>query len=182
MKQNKFIYIILITVILILTSCGSKGYVSSQDSISKTLFPTQSQIPVSKEPEDVLDDLQKKDKIDVSITPNEDILASADPYVGVYNNPSIDEPNLKIEKDEDGSYSIQIGLYRLAKLNECKGILKDNKLEFSTNEIFDDELKGEIVLNGDIAEVSFFGSEWLDFAGFNYQEFEKISDIPYDIY
>ena len=182
MKPNKFIYIILTAAALLLASCGSKENESSVEIILNTPYPTDSQILVTNEPSEELDNFQNNDKNEVSITPDAEIIASADPYVGVYNDPSIDEPNLKIEKDKDGVYSIQIGLYRLTKLNQCKGVVKDNKLEFSTNEIFDDELKGEIVLNGDIAEVSFFGSEWLDFAGFNYQEFEKISDVPYDIY
>ena len=56
------------------------------------------------------------------------------------------------------------------------------KIIMISSKNYNDELKGEIILNGDIAEVSFFGDEWLDFAGFNYQEFEKISEVPYDLY
>ncbi|SFR95328.1 hypothetical protein, partial [Anaeromicropila populeti] len=155
---------------------------ASEEKILNTPYPTEDNNLVTVEPEKELDDSNNKDEIEVSTAPDEEMEESADPYVGVYNVPGIDEPFLKIEKDKDGVYLIQIGLYRLTTLDQCKGVVKDNKLEFSTNECFDDELEGEIVLNGDIAEVSFFGDEWLDFAGFNFRKFEKISDVPYDLW
>ncbi|WP_177214780.1 hypothetical protein [Anaeromicropila populeti] len=173
-------------VVLLLSSCGikedvaSEENVTSEEAILNTPYATEDNISVTVEPEKELDDSNNKDQIEVSTALDEEMEESADPYVGVYNDPSIDEPNLSIEKDKDGVYLIQIGLYRLAKLNQCKGVVKDNKLEFSTNEIFEDELKGEITLDGDIAEVVFLGDEWLDFAGFNFRRFEKISDVPYD--
>ena len=181
MKRAKLIYIFLVAISFALWSCGSQNN-ASEEVVLNTPCATGDDNLVTEEPEKGLDDLSDKDKTENSITTDEEIEASSDPYVGVYNDPSINEPNLKIEKDKDDVYWIQIGLYRLTTLKQCKGVVKSNKLEFSTNEVFDDELKGEIILNGDIAEVSFFGDEWLDFAGFNYQEFEKISEVPYDLY
>ncbi|SFR86142.1 hypothetical protein [Anaeromicropila populeti] len=181
MKRVKLIYMILIVVALLLSSCGIKENVASEEKILNTPYPTEDNNLVTVEPEKELDDSNNKDDIEVSTAPDEEVKESADPYVGVYNDPSIDEPCLKIEKDKDGVYLIKIGLHRVTTLDQCKGVVKDNKLEFSTNEIFDDELKGKITLDGDIAKVVFFGDEWLDFAGYNVIKFEKISDVPYDI-
>lgn len=180
MKRGKLIYIILVVAFL-LSSCGSKDNVASEELVSNTPCAIEYDILATEEPEKELDDSQNKEKIEVSVTPDTAAKESEDSYVGVYNDPSIDEPGLRIKKDKDGVYWIQVGLYRLTELDECKGVVKDNKLEFSTNEIFDDELKGEITLDGDVAKVVFLGDEWLDFAGFNFHNFEKISDVPYDI-
>ena len=48
-----------------------------------------------------------------------------DSYVGEYNSYDTDEPNLEIQKNWDGSYLVQIGMYRLAQLDDCEGKLTE---------------------------------------------------------
>ena len=57
-----------------------------------------------------------------------------DSYVGEYNSYDTDEPNLEIQKNWDGSYLVQIGMFRLAQLNDCEGKWTEQGLEFSTDE------------------------------------------------
>ena len=40
-------------------------------------------------------------------------------YVGEYNSYDIDEPELEIEQQEDGTFIIQIGIFRLIQLYNC---------------------------------------------------------------
>lgn len=69
---------------------------------------------------------------------------------------------LHIQKNEDGTYSIQIGIYRLIQLDKCVGIDKGDRLEFSTVELGENqEITGTIVLNGEAATVTFYAS-WSD--------------------
>jgi len=98
-------------------------------------------------------------------------------YEGEYAAYDIDEPMLFIHKNEDETYSIQIGIYRLTQLDKCVGIVSGNGLEFSTTEWGEDqEITGKITLDGDVATVTLSAS-WSDtwFKDVNEYQYYKIS-------
>ena len=95
-------------------------------------------------------------------TPNVDTSQKTDetldPYVGEYNDYDANEPNLKIQKNDDGTYSIQIGIFRLVQMDDCIGYEKDGRIEFSVNDWEwgdNGKISGTITLEEDIATVKF---------------------------
>ena len=111
-----------------------------------------------------------------------DLGIETDPFVGEYNDYDVEEPNLEIQKNEDGTYLIQIGIFRLTTLDDCIGTAKDGKIEFSAK--LEGEagekasvIKGTITLDGDVATVTFDKSFW--FAEQNVYKYHKTSDIPH---
>ena len=83
-------------------------------------------------------------------------------YEGEYASHDTDEPMLYIQKNGDGTYSIQIGIYRLIQLDKCVGIDKGERLEFSTVELGENqEITGTIILNGEVATVTLY-APWSD--------------------
>ena len=81
----------------------------------------------------------------------------ADNYVGVYKDYDNDEENLWISKNEDGTYHIEIGIFRLISFDDCTGTLTDKGLEFTTQR-GDETIGGVVTLNGNIATVTFVDS------------------------
>ena len=83
-------------------------------------------------------------------------------YEGEYASYDTEEPMLYIQKHEDGTYSIQIGIHRLIQLDKCVGVDKGERLEFSTVELGENqEITGTIVLNGEAATVTLY-APWSD--------------------
>jgi len=107
-----------------------------------------------------------------------------DQYEGAYNSYDVNEPDLQIQKNEDGTYLIQIGIHRLTFLRECTGILAEDKIVFSTTEWGEDkEITGTIAVDDeDIATVT-LEAAWSDwwFKNINVYKYYKVSDTP-DIY
>lgn len=99
-------------------------------------------------------------------------------YEGVYLDYSVKEPALEIKKNSDGTYQVQIDLFRLYSLDGV-GKETENGLEFTTTEPGPGETKmnGVITLEGDIATVTIFGQEWLDFAGVSEYKFYRTLDV-----
>lgn len=103
-----------------------------------------------------------------------------DYFAGEYNDLDCDQPNLEIKKIEDGTYEIEIGIFRLYHINCCIGKRVDNKIEFTSDQIEGEELKGTITVNDEIATVSFLSECWNDIGSENTYQYYKTSDIPYD--
>ena len=99
-------------------------------------------------------------------------------YEGEYNSYDVNEPALEIKKNDDGTYQIQIDLFRLWGFNDGAGKITEEGLEFTATGPGGNEVKGVIKLEEDIAAVTIFGQEWLDFAGLSEYEFYKTSDVP----
>lgn len=88
---------------------------------------------------------------------SEDLSSQEDLYSGEYNDYDNNEPNLMIQKSNDGSYWIQIGIYRLVQLDDCIGYEKDGKIEFKVNN-WDwglGDINGTITIENNIATVKF---------------------------
>lgn len=95
-------------------------------------------------------------------------------YEGEYNSFDTDEPNLQIQKNEDGTYNIEIGIYRITTL-DCTGKLTESGIEFK------DEgwgAYGKITFNEDIATVTITSPDWID--GITEYKYRKVSDVPFN--
>ena len=125
-------------------------------------------------------------KVEFSVwcEPVESTSGVPDQYEGAYNSYDVNEPDLQIQKNEDGTYLIQIGIHRLTFLRECTGILAEDKIVFSTTEWGEDkEITGTIAVDDeDIATVT-LEAAWSDwwFKNINVYKYYKVSDTP-DIY
>lgn len=116
---------------------------------------------------------------DIVVPADEDENTDAEPYVGEYNAYDIEEPGLEIQKNEDGTYIIQIEMYRLAQLYDCVGERTDQGISFSTTEWDGKDFSGIITFEGDDAIVRFTSSDWAEFTDINaVYKYYKISDIP----
>lgn len=103
---------------------------------------------------------------------------NTDIYIGEYNDYAINEPMLEIQKNDDETYKIQIGIFRLIQLYDCVGYATEDGIQFSTTEWGDDrEIRGMITFESDIATVTFI-SGWSDFSNIVEYEYYKTSDIP----
>ena len=155
--------------------------------IADNTTDTSSEIPdtktnaedVQKEPDP---SVSTKEKAEDDITENteSDAIESIDEdsYVGEYNSYDTDEPDLEIKKNWDGSYLVQIGMYRLAQLDDCEGKLTEQGLEFSTDE-YGKDFSGIITLEDDIATVTFTSEGWKEFADdLNVFKYYKTADVP----
>ncbi len=106
--------------------------------------------------------------------------SETDLYVGEYNSYDINEPELQIKKNDDGTYLIQIGIYRITTLNDCIGVEVDDRIEFSTTGREEGrEVTGTITVENDIATVK-LQADWSEylFKGVNEYKYYKTSDIP----
>ncbi len=99
-------------------------------------------------------------------------------YEGEYNSYDVNEPALEIKKNDDATYQIQIDLFRLWGFYVDAGKITEEGLEFAAIGPGGNEMNGVIKLEEDIAVVTIFGQEWLDFAGLSEYRFYKTSDVP----
>ena len=159
----------------------------NETPIADNTTDTSSEIPdtktnaedVQKEPDP---SVSTKEKAEDDITENteSDAIESIDEdsYVGEYNSYDTDEPDLEIQKNWDGSYLVQIGMYRLAQLDDCEGKLTEQGLEFSTDE-YGKDFSGIITLEDDIATVTFTSEGWKEFVeDHNVFKYYKTADVP----
>lgn len=100
-------------------------------------------------------------------------------YEGEYLDYGVNAPALEIKKNSDGTYRILIDLYRLYLLDDGVGKETQDGLEFTaTGPGSGGKVKGLITLDGNVATITIFGQEWLDFAGLSEYRFYKTSDVP----
>ena len=99
-------------------------------------------------------------------------------YEGEYNSYDVNEPALEIKKNDDETYQVQIDLFRLWSFYDGAGKITEEGLAFTATGPRGNEMNGVIKLEDDIAVVTIFGQEWLDFAGLSEYKFYKTSDVP----
>lgn len=81
-------------------------------------------------------------------------------YIGEYLDLDINEPNLKIEKGENGKYNIEISIYRLTYLDDGIGTLTEDGMEFTATDASGNPIKGIITVEDKVATVTFTDSTW----------------------
>ena len=111
-------------------------------------------------------------------TKKTEVRADVYEYEGEYNSYDVNEPALEIKKNDDATYQIQIDLFRLWGFYDGAGKIAEEGLEFTATGPRGNEMNGVIKLEEDIAVVTIFGQEWLDFAGLSEYKFYKTSDVP----
>ncbi len=111
-------------------------------------------------------------------TKKTEVRADVYEYEGEYNSYDVNEPALEIKKNDDETYQIQIDLFRLWGFYDDAGKITEEGLEFTATGPRGNEVNGVIKLEEDIAVVTIFGQEWLDFAGLSEYKFYKTSDVP----
>lgn len=99
--------------------------------------------------------------------------AKPDLYEGEYSDYDVNEPSLEIKKNNDETYQIQIKIYRLFYLDDGVGKVTEKGLEFEATGPNGNKVNGVIRLEEDIAMVTFFSQEWIDFAGLSKYKFYK---------
>ncbi len=85
---------------------------------------------------------------------------TADSYVGTYNDYDNNDPNLIISLNEDGTYDVFIGIFRLTSFEDGVGTLTDKGLEFVAMDASGNPIEGVITREGDEAVVTFTHSTW----------------------
>ena len=99
-------------------------------------------------------------------------------YIGEYLDYDVSEPNLEIAKGQDGKYIVQIGIFRLTTLDDGVGELTEEGMIFTATDAAGNPIGGIIVVEDDIATVTFTDSTWdLIEKGTVYQ-YSKSSDVP----
>ena len=151
-----FLICILSIALLSFTSCNNgKDKADTKAIETATLAPTPIAIPI----------------------------VSAEKYVGEYNSYDVDEPDLEIQRNEDDTYTIQIGIYRLVQLDKCVGEYTDEGIVFATDEYAKEytgePFRGIITLEDDIATVTFTSSNWLEYSSLTEYKYYKTSNIPH---
>ncbi len=103
----------------------------------------------------------------VTTTHNEEVMTTEnstaqaeDSYEGEYYSFDTDEPNLQIQKNEDGTYNIEIGIFRVTTL-DCTGQLTEYGIEFKEKDE-DWVVYGKIIFEDDIATVTITSPDWID--------------------
>lgn len=91
---------------------------------------------------------------------SEQIVQAEASYEGEYNSFDTDEPNLQIQKNEDGTYNIEIGIFRVTTL-DCTGQMTEMGIEFKEKDE-DWVVYGKITFEEDIATVTITSSDWID--------------------
>ncbi len=105
-------------------------------------------------------------------------LCENDIYVGEYNDYDVNEPNLQIQKNEDGTYIVQIGIVRLVNLDDGVGVMTDRGIEFVATAPNGEELTGILTVDEDIATITFTNEVWEVYSSINEYEYYKTSDTP----
>lgn len=118
-----------------------------------------------------------------SVSPDMSENDMKDPYVGEYNSFDVDEPDLEIQRNANGTYKIQIGIYRTAFMDDCVGKRTESGISFLVN-WEDRDYRGIITFEDDIATVIFTTSDWTEYHRINAFKYYKTSDVPniYEFY
>ena len=123
--------------------------------------------------QDIYANSQEKDILSQSISEND----IKDSYVGEYNSCDMDEPDLEIQRNANGTYKIQIGMYRLAFFHKCIGVRTKNGIIFLVN-WGNRDYRGIITLKDDVATVTFTSYDWIKSHHLKEYKYYKTSNIP----
>ena len=99
-------------------------------------------------------------------------------YIGEYLDYDNNEPNLEIAKGEDGTYIVQIGIFRLTTLEDGVGELTKEGMVFTATDASGDPISGIITVEDQIATVTFTDSTWGYLENGSTYKYTKSSDVP----
>lgn len=81
-------------------------------------------------------------------------------FEGTWLDTDNNEPNLFINKQEDGSFDVKIGIFRLTSLDDGVGTLSRKGLSFTATDAAGNPISGIITVQKDTATVTFTDSTW----------------------
>ena len=99
-------------------------------------------------------------------------------YIGEYLDYDNNEPNLEIAKGEDGTYIVQIGIFRLTTLEDGVGELTKEGMVFTATDASGNPISGIITVEDQIATVTFTDSTWGYLENGSTYKYTKSSDVP----
>lgn len=99
-------------------------------------------------------------------------------FIGEYNDYVNDEPNLEIAKGENGTYIVQIGIFRLTSISDGVGELTNDGMVFTATDASGDPIHGIITVEENIATVTFTDSTWKYIKNGDSYQYSKSSDVP----
>ncbi len=107
-----------------------------------------------------------------------DLEQEMDKYVGEYNDYEVNDPSLEIQKNNDGTYTVQIGIFRLVYLDDGVGTIERDGIHFFATAPNGKEIEGTITLEEDVATVAFLSPEWEEYSSVKEYKYYKTSDSP----
>lgn len=99
-------------------------------------------------------------------------------YIGEYLDSDVGEPNLEIAKGEDGTYIVQIGIYRLTEISDGVGELTPEGMNFTATDAAGNPISGVITVEDKTANVIFTNSTWTYLENGSAFQYTKSSDSP----
>ena len=129
------------------------------------------------------DDVIERESVVVEVQENKKEKSSKETldesiFIGEYNDYDNDEPNLEIAKGENGTYIVQIGIFRLTTLEDGVGELTDEGMEFTATDAAGNPISGIITVKDEIATVTFTRSTWGLLENGSEYKYKKSSDVP----
>ena len=177
MKHRFGVFILYFLLSFLCIACGNVN-LKEENNVVDTTVTEMNEVSSSEMDEGLNENnsLQQESDIALNVKDSEKEL---DTYVGEYNAYDINEPMLQIKKNDDGTYLIQIGIYRLLQLDECIGLEVDGRIEFFTTEWGEGrDITGIITVVDDIATVK-LQAEWTTwFNVVDEYKYYKISNVP----
>ena len=99
-------------------------------------------------------------------------------YIGEYLDSVANSTNLKIAKGDNGTYLIQIGIFRLTFIDDCIGELTEEGMNFTGTDAAGNPISGIITVENQTATVTFTNSTWDYLKSGSSFEYIKSSDVP----
>lgn len=106
------------------------------------------------------------------------MLPDEEAYIGEYLDSDVGEPNLEIAKQPDGTYLVQIGIYRLASLSDGSGEITAEGMTFTATDPAGNPIRGIITIEDKTATVTFTDSTWDYLENGAAFQYVKSSDRP----
>lgn len=98
-------------------------------------------------------------------------------YIGEYLDENGDA-NLEIAQNDDGTYTVQIGIFRLTTIDDGVGELTEEGLKFTATDAAGNLIGGIITVEDKIATVTFTDSTWEYLPSGTACQYTKSSDTP----
>ncbi len=147
--MKKLLLTVMMISALALTACGKA------EETKKTEATSEMNVDAKEEVSDLASGVVEQ--VD---SEKEEAEQTNNAYVGTFLDYDNNDPNLIIEANGDGTYKLEIGIFRLAVFENSDAVLTEAGLEFETEDGAGNPIKGVITLEGNEAVVTFTDSTW----------------------
>lgn len=147
--MKKVLLTMMMISVLALAACGKA------EETTKTDTTSEKNVDTIEESSDLTGGVTEQ--VD---TETEEMQQTDNAYVGKYLDYDNNDPNLFISANGDGTYKLEIGIFRLAVFEDSDAVLTEAGLEFTAEDGAGNPIKGVITLEGNEAVVTFTESTW----------------------